>query len=69
MEVRKRGVRVRMLQSSIEQLATDGPPITAGPASAAVHPHEYADAALAHVPEETARKVLHDNAAALYGLD
>jgi uncharacterized protein len=40
-----------------------------GPQSAATHPREYADRALAGLPEDTVRKVLHDNAAALYGLE
>ena len=39
-----------------------------GPASTAVHPREYAARALAGAPEETAAKVLHANAARLYGL-
>lgn len=39
-----------------------------GPQSAAWPPREYAERALAAVPEATVRKVLHDNAAALYGL-
>ncbi|MCE2391151.1 MAG: amidohydrolase [Proteobacteria bacterium] len=34
----------------------------------ATRPAEYAERALGDVPEETLRKVLHDNAAALYGL-
>jgi uncharacterized protein len=37
-----------------------------GPQSAAVPPRQYAERALAGVPEPTLQKVLHDNAAALY---
>ncbi len=37
--------------------------------SPAMHPREYVDEALAELPEATLQKVLHDNAAALYGLD
>ncbi len=40
-----------------------------GPQSSAVRPREYAARALADVPETTLRKVLHDNAAALYQLE
>jgi predicted TIM-barrel fold metal-dependent hydrolase len=40
-----------------------------GPVSAGTHPHLYAERALAGIDEALARKVLHDNAAALYGLD
>ena len=40
-----------------------------GPQSAGVHPREYAEEALGMLPESTLRKVLHDNAAALYRLD
>jgi len=40
-----------------------------GPQSAAVRPREYAEHALARVPETTLTKVLHDNAAALYRLE
>lgn len=39
-----------------------------GPQSAALRPRDYAESALADLPESTLRKVLHDNAAALYGL-
>jgi predicted TIM-barrel fold metal-dependent hydrolase len=39
-----------------------------GPASAGTHPRLYADRVLAGVPEATLRKVLHDSAAALYGI-
>ncbi|MCE2390251.1 MAG: amidohydrolase [Proteobacteria bacterium] len=34
----------------------------------AVHPREYADRALADVPEATLQKVMHDTPAAIYGL-
>jgi predicted TIM-barrel fold metal-dependent hydrolase len=37
-----------------------------GPQSSAVRPSEYAEYALSEVADETLRKVLHDNAAALY---
>ncbi len=40
-----------------------------GPASAGMHPRDYAAHALAGVPEEVVGRVLHDSAAALYGLD
>ena len=40
-----------------------------GPQSVGVHPREYAEEALGMLPESTLRKVLHDNAAALYRLD
>lgn len=40
-----------------------------GPASAGTHPRLYAERAMAGLPEEVVRKVVHDNAAALYGLD
>jgi predicted TIM-barrel fold metal-dependent hydrolase len=39
-----------------------------GPASAGTHPRLYAERALADVPDEVVAKVLHDSAAALYGL-
>ena len=37
-----------------------------GPQSAALRPRDYAEQALAGLPESTLQKVLHDNAAALY---
>jgi predicted TIM-barrel fold metal-dependent hydrolase len=37
--------------------------------SPATHPREYAGEALGGLPDATLQKVLHDNAAALYGLD
>jgi predicted TIM-barrel fold metal-dependent hydrolase len=40
-----------------------------GPASAAVSPRQFIAEAFAGLPEETTRKVLHDNAARLYHLD
>jgi predicted TIM-barrel fold metal-dependent hydrolase len=40
-----------------------------GPASSAVSPPEYLEEHFGHLPEETLRKVLHDNAARLYKLD
>jgi predicted TIM-barrel fold metal-dependent hydrolase len=40
-----------------------------GPQSAATRPREYAQRVLGGLPEATLRKVLHDNAAALYGVD
>ena len=39
-----------------------------GPASSGTHPHLYAEKALADIPEETVRKVLHDTAAELYSI-
>lgn len=38
------------------------------PNSSAVHPADYADAALDNVPEETVRKVLQDTPARIYGV-
>ncbi|MCH2172519.1 amidohydrolase family protein [Myxococcota bacterium] len=35
----------------------------------AQHPRDYVEAAMGHLNEETRRKILHDNAAKLYGLD
>jgi len=43
--------------------------MSVGPASIAVHPREYATRVLAGAPEKAVAKVLHDNAAKLYGLD
>ncbi len=43
--------------------------MSVGPASSAVHPREYAERVLGGVPESTAEKVLHRNAARLYGLE
>ena len=40
-----------------------------GPQSAADHPRDYAERALAGLPEESIGKVVHHNAAKLYGLD
>jgi uncharacterized protein len=40
-----------------------------GPASGAIAPDEYLEKNFGHLPEETLRKVLHDNAARLYHLD
>ncbi len=39
-----------------------------GPRSAGQRPRDYAQTLLADLPDEVVRKVLHDNAAALYGL-
>lgn len=39
-----------------------------GPVSAGTHPRLYAERVLSGVPEETVAKVMHDSAAALYGL-
>jgi len=39
------------------------------PNSSAVHPADYAEAVFEKVPEETARKVLQDTAARLYGVE
>jgi len=35
----------------------------------AEHPRDYVDRVMGHLPEETAQKVLHNNAAKLYGLE
>ena len=40
-----------------------------GPATVAERPNDYVERALAGVAEDSVRKVLHDNAAALYGVD
>jgi uncharacterized protein len=40
-----------------------------GPATVAVEPREYIAAELGDLPDETLRKILHDNAAELYHLD
>jgi predicted TIM-barrel fold metal-dependent hydrolase len=40
-----------------------------GPKSVADHPRDYAERALAGLPEDVVGKVVHDNAARLYGLD
>jgi predicted TIM-barrel fold metal-dependent hydrolase len=39
-----------------------------GPATPAQYPRDYASGALAGLDEATTRKILHDNAAAVYGL-
>ncbi len=39
-----------------------------GPATIAVHPHEYAEAALGDLPDETIGKLLHDTAARVYNV-
>ena len=67
------------IQTALEQFPdnilweTDFPHPTCqhpGPANGlAQHPRDYAEMALAKVPEPTLKKVLHDNAAALYGLN
>lgn len=43
--------------------------MTPGPASGASHPRDYADRALGRLPEATVRKLVQDNAAALYGVE
>jgi predicted TIM-barrel fold metal-dependent hydrolase len=43
--------------------------ITPGPASAALAPRDHLRVALSGMPDDTIRKVLHDNAAALYHLE
>jgi len=40
-----------------------------GPTSTASTPKDYIERTLGHLPDETLRKILHDNAAALYRLD
>ncbi|MCU1499164.1 MAG: amidohydrolase, partial [Acidimicrobiales bacterium] len=65
-------------RSAIEQLGadhvmfeTDFPHptgLTPGPASAAWAPREHLRVALAGLPDEDVRKVVHDNAATLYRL-
>jgi len=40
-----------------------------GPATFATTPREYIESKLGHLPEPTLRKLLHDNAAALYHMD
>jgi predicted TIM-barrel fold metal-dependent hydrolase len=40
-----------------------------GPATAAVAPREFIAEGLSDIPEESLRKILHDNAADLYHLD
>ncbi len=40
-----------------------------GPRSVAEHPRDYADRVLGDLPDETLRKVLHENAARVYHLD
>ena len=39
------------------------------PNSIAVHPSEYAEKAMANIPEETIKKVLQDTPARLYGVE
>jgi predicted TIM-barrel fold metal-dependent hydrolase len=65
-------------RAAIEQLGADhvmfetdfphSTGITPGPASAAMAPRDHLRVALAGMPDESIRKVLHDNAAALYHL-
>ncbi|HEX9995480.1 MAG TPA: amidohydrolase family protein [Acidimicrobiales bacterium] len=65
--------------SAIDQLGadsvlyeTDFPHPTSmspGPASAAMHPQEYIRDTFGHLPDDTVRKILHDNAARIYHLD
>jgi len=43
--------------------------MTPGPATAAVAPNEYLLDAVGDLPRSTVEKILHDNAARLYGLD
>jgi hypothetical protein len=40
-----------------------------GPASSALAPNEYISTNLSNLPEMTLRRILHDNAAALYKID
>ena len=40
-----------------------------GPASSALAPKDFIDQRLGHLPADTLRKILHDNAAEVYGLD
>ena len=40
-----------------------------GPATAAVEPREYIAAELGDLPPDVLRKILHDNAAALYRVE
>ncbi len=50
---------------------TDFPHVTSmspGPQSVAEHPRDYAQRVWSDLPEDTARKVFHDNAARIYGL-
>ncbi|MGE3618919.1 MAG: amidohydrolase family protein [Acidimicrobiia bacterium] len=67
------------LRAALDQLGpdnilyeTDFPHPTSmspGPASAAVVPRDFIQQNLGDLPRETAQKILHDNAARLYGLD
>jgi predicted TIM-barrel fold metal-dependent hydrolase len=69
----------RILRAAIETLGpdnllyeTDFPHPTSmspGPATSAVAPRQYIDATLGDLPEETLRKLLHDNAARIYHID
>ena len=43
-------------------------PVFPGPVSAALSPREFINTKLNHLPHDVLRKVLHDNAAALYRL-
>jgi len=71
--------RGELLDTAIELLGadnvlyeTDFPHPTSmspGPASEAVAPKEFIARNLAHLPDDVARKILHDNAARLYHLD
>jgi predicted TIM-barrel fold metal-dependent hydrolase len=66
-------------RAAIEQLGADhvmfetdfphSTGITPGPASAALAPRDHLRTALAGLPDDAIRKVLHDNAAALYHLE
>jgi predicted TIM-barrel fold metal-dependent hydrolase len=63
---------IELLGSDHVMFETDFPHstgITPGPASAAVPPREHLREALAGLPDEDVRNVLHDNAAELYHLD
>jgi predicted TIM-barrel fold metal-dependent hydrolase len=71
--------RGAMLDMAIEVLGpdnllyeTDFPHPTSmspGPASGAVKPKDFIHDGLGHLPDETLRKILHDNAARIYHLD
>lgn len=69
----ERGALREVLEAYPENLLfeTDFPHPTCqapGPKSAGTHPREYAEEALAGLPEPVVARVLHDNAAALYGV-
>jgi predicted TIM-barrel fold metal-dependent hydrolase len=69
----------RSLHAALEQVGADNllyetdfphpTSMTPGPASAASEPWRYVEEVFGGVEDDVARKVLHDNAARLYGLD